>query len=1104
MNASVKPPSESSSKIAPELSAQVMHILEEYLAQLERGMPPPPEELLALHPELAEPLREYLASLEFLHRAAVKLRSGDQVQETGASGEVTELGQLGDYRLLREVGRGGMGIVYEADQVSLSRRVALKVLPFAAALDPKQLQRFKNEAQAAAHLHHTNIVPVFGVGCERGVHYYAMQFIAGETLAEVIHQLRLREQGCLSMPASPVALAPGDLGALTQPRSPAECPTSPMAALHTERSINSPAFFRTVANLGVQAAEALEHAHQLGVVHRDIKPANLLVDVRGNLWITDFGLAQVQSNAGLTLTGDIVGTLRYMSPEQALAKRALIDHRTDIYSLGVTLYELLTLEPAFPGRDREELLRHIAFEEPCRPRKLNPVIPADLETIIGKAIEKNPAERYLSAQELADDLRRFLEDKPIQAKRPTLVQRARKWSRRHSAVVGAGIMVIGTAVVALAVTSVFIWNAKQVADGERDNAKAQALRAENEHQAAEKSFREAKKTVDDFFRRVSREKLLQLPGSRALRKELLQQALAYYQHFLEERGNDPALEADVALTQKYMGEIINEIGSKTDALASYERARTLFEKLVGENKHDPPIQTQLLLDLALVHISIGGLHKEMRHMPQALQSYRQARTIYEDLAVKEPHNEISLDGLAGIYVHIANVFQEDGSAPMAEIMDLYQKAAETFQKLVDQFPEVHSYSYRLATTYYNMALLCYHNLRYEESITFYEQAKERLEKVVEAYGQEAVYRNALARVCNNLGVAQFQLGRRSQALSAWEQARDLIEKMAAENPEVTDYKDSLAGTYTSLAMLYESLNRKDEGLAAYQQAVTLLEEIVAKNPLVPEFQYHLACNHLNLGSLQSRVAHPDQAVASYDAAGKIADELVEKYPDLPLYRHLQTRILINMGILADHTGKREEALHSYETARIIIQDKLLRKDPENPDWKGDLAMTWGNTGETLRAQGRLEEALKAYQRAAVLLREAVEKAPGVVTFKELCFTNTGNLARILSELGKVTEAIATVRDLRRILPAHPQNYYQMASAVSLCIPAIAKGKNEPTDQDRAQQRQLGDQAMEDLRYALVLGYSDVEHLKKDPNLDPLRSRDDFKKLVLELEEKAKK
>src|SRR5262249_51858348 len=158
--------------------------------------------------------------------------------------------------------------------------------------------------------------------------------------------------------------------------------------------------------LGVQAAEALDNAHQVGIIHRDIKPANLMADGRGHLWVTDFGLAQVRGDTRLTMTGDLVGTLRYMSPEQALAKRVVVDHRTDVYSLGATLYELLTLEPAFSGADRQELLRQIAFEEPRPPRRCNKAIPAELETIVLKALEKNPAERYLTARELAEDLKR--------------------------------------------------------------------------------------------------------------------------------------------------------------------------------------------------------------------------------------------------------------------------------------------------------------------------------------------------------------------------------------------------------------------------------------------------------------------------------------------------------------------------------------------------------------------------------------------------------------------------------------------------------------------------------------------------------------------------
>src|SRR5262249_2618580 len=200
------------------------------------------------------------------------------------------------------------------------------------------------------------------------------------------------------------------------------------ATISTERSTKGPAFYRTVASLGVQAAEALEFAHQSGVVHRDVKPANLLLDAGGRVWVTDFGLARLGTDAGLTMTGDLLGTLRYMSPEQALGQRVPVDHRTDVYSLGATLYELLTLGPACGGPTRGEVRRRIALEEPRPPRRLNPAVPAELETIVLKAMAKNPAERYATAQELADDLKRFLEDKPIRARRPSLRQRAAKWA----------------------------------------------------------------------------------------------------------------------------------------------------------------------------------------------------------------------------------------------------------------------------------------------------------------------------------------------------------------------------------------------------------------------------------------------------------------------------------------------------------------------------------------------------------------------------------------------------------------------------------------------------------------------------------------------------
>jgi serine/threonine protein kinase len=373
---------------------RVVRALEEYLAALEAGRAPGRADFLARHPELAGELAECLDGLEVMHAAAPAV--GDDRPPRSA----TLVGvPLADYRILREVGRGGMGVVYEAEQLSLRRRVALKVLPFAATLDPRQLQRFQNEAQAAAHLHHPNIVPVYAVGCERGVHYYAMQFIDGQTVADLVHQLR-RQAGLAGdgNPDHTDSYSPGaDTPILHGPAvssSEDGGSTHPLAPPVTDQSVPDPARFRRVARLGVQAALALEHAHQTGVIHRDVKPANLLIDNHGHLWVTDFGLAQVHGRPGLTASGDLLGTLRYMSPEQASARHGLVDHRSDVYALGATLYELLTLRPAVPGETREEVLRHLLLDEPRPPRRLDPAVPAELETVVLKALAKDPEERY--------------------------------------------------------------------------------------------------------------------------------------------------------------------------------------------------------------------------------------------------------------------------------------------------------------------------------------------------------------------------------------------------------------------------------------------------------------------------------------------------------------------------------------------------------------------------------------------------------------------------------------------------------------------------------------------------------------------------------------
>jgi serine/threonine protein kinase/WD40 repeat protein len=413
---------------------RLQQALDEYAAALSSGQPSQRERILAAHRDHAAQLAEAFDALENLYGVLPAVRPNHFADDPTT---VLAREALADFRIIRELGRGGMGIVYEAEQRSLDRRVALKVLPFAAALDPRSLARFRQESLAAAHLDHPHIVRVFGVGCDRGVHYYAMQYIDGQSLAHVIAGLQADR-----FEAPPAAAGKHDTVA------------GGAVSLSTERTSNRPAYYRAVARLGAQVAQALDYAHTHGILHRDIKPGNLLLDNRGNIQVTDFGLARVENEANLTMTGDLLGTLRYMSPEQARARRGLVDQRTDIYSLGATLYELVTLQAAFPSDDRGELLRQIVQDDPLTLRQVDRSIPTEIETIVMKALEKDPADRYPTAHELELDLQRFLDDQPLAARPATPVERLVKWGRRHrplvaSLAVSAVLLLVGLTVVAV-------------------------------------------------------------------------------------------------------------------------------------------------------------------------------------------------------------------------------------------------------------------------------------------------------------------------------------------------------------------------------------------------------------------------------------------------------------------------------------------------------------------------------------------------------------------------------------------------------------------------------------------------------------------------------
>jgi serine/threonine protein kinase/WD40 repeat protein len=455
---------------------------ESFLERYRRGERPSLSEYTARYPELAERIRALFPALVVMEKVGSLGGESGPLASRAAAGDPKVPAQLGEYRLVRQVGRGGMGIVYEAVQESLGRHVALKVLPLHTALAPTHLERFRREAQAAAQLHHTNIVPVFGVGEHEGLHYYAMQFIQGQGLECVLRDVRdLRrrrgktgEPGCVSTGGSPsvaqgllsgqfvsptAAATPGDAPRESSAGSESATSNLVVAGDDSELTAQSEAqYFRSVARVGVQVAEALAHAHQQGIIHRDIKPSNLLLDTRGTVWVTDFGLAKAVDADELTQTGDIVGTLRYMAPERF---QGVTDARSDVYSLGATLYEMVTLRPAFDGADKLRLMERVTHEALVPPRRLDPRVPRDLETIILKAMDKDPQRRFQTATAMADELRLFLTNRPLQIRRSSLRERLWRWCRRNPLVTTllslVGVLLITVAVVA----SLAAWTARR-------------------------------------------------------------------------------------------------------------------------------------------------------------------------------------------------------------------------------------------------------------------------------------------------------------------------------------------------------------------------------------------------------------------------------------------------------------------------------------------------------------------------------------------------------------------------------------------------------------------------------------------------------------------
>ncbi|QDU88197.1 Serine/threonine-protein kinase PrkC [Pirellulimonas nuda] len=903
---------------------RLAELLDRYLVELElTGVPPDIDRLAAGSPDLIEALRRDAQGLRALCQMTAGMRkesaSADLTPPAGSESPSAPGGaaprMLGDFLLDREIGRGGMGIVYEARQQSLGRRVALKVLPFASVLDERQIARFRTEAQAAAQLHHPHIVPVYAVGEERGVHYYAMQLVAGQSLEQAIAEMK-QADGSRPETAPVSERAPAGAGSTRTFRGDPD-----EATFSTRVSVRSRGHCRAVARLGVQAAGALQHAHEYGVVHRDIKPSNLLIDRSGKLWITDFGLARVQTGSSVTVSGDVLGTLRYMSPEQAHGNGAGVDARTDVFALGATLYEMLTLTSATRGKSRQQLLTHLESGDITPPRQLNPGIPFDLETIVMRALAKARDERYPSAQELADDLRRFLAGESIHARRPTLLDRAAKWAfrRRRMVAVAAAALVLVAAVSIIAGLALAREGRRTAAA--LDQAEANLARAETH-------YRQAREVVDRLGSGLA-DRLAELPAAAPLRQSVLADTLRYYREFIEQAKGDAMLRRELVETQLKAGVVAYRLGD-------YAAAETLCRDASSG---------------AAELVSAGGPNPSHADLALAAQSKKDLGAV-----------AAARGDLAG------------GEAAYASAIAVQR----LLLKSIGPEPEARGDAVRgLAETYTALGLLLASSGDHARADRALGDAVHLLSGDAIGSNPDNATRHALAVAYNNRSYVRRQSDAEA-ALADCGQAIELLRSLAAAEHAPASQRRDLALSYNNRGALQGAVGDWPAAASSHLDAIELLRTLVRQAPAVVDYRRELAVSWSNRGQALGHTADVAAADDAFSQAETLARELVEDQPSAIGPQSLLAGVLNNRAMLSESQGRLDDAAAALAGA-IEHQRLAFEAAPQVGEFREQLSKHYSNYARVLWAADQPADAARATLARSRLWPDDSERLRGIAS-----------------------------------------------------------------------------------------------------------------------------
>jgi serine/threonine-protein kinase len=916
-------------------------------------------------------------------------------------GAATSDGQR--FRLLRPHARGGLGEVFVALDAELQREVALKQILEKHADDPDSRQRFVAEAEITGGLEHPGVVPVYGLGTYAdGRPYYAMRFVKGESLKEAIEHFHCDDS---------LKNDPG------------------------RRSLE----LRKLLRRFLDVCNAVDYAHSRGVIHRDLKPANIILGRHGETLAVDWGLAKAigradpsageqtiapsSSGSSETLPGSALGTPSYMSPEQAAGDLDRLSPRSDVYSLGATLYCLLTGRPPFAGEDVGEVLRRVQAGDFRAPREVDPSLDEALDAVTKKAMATKPDDRYAGCRALADDVERWMADEPVSAWREPLSRRAQRWARRNRPLVTAAVAAVLVALGGLGAVLTVQRGANRLlaarnalldrantslreAIGQKDAANT-ALGEANERVQAR--FELAREAIRSFKEGVEQEEALKENRLQPLRDKLLGSARRFYDKLSELlRGQSDATSKSV-LAESYveLGQLIDKIGQKPEALVAFRKAVAIRRELAAEWA-----VPSARLELAWALNALGPEAHQLGDHAGALAAFEEARSLAEPLATG-PGATIDARRALGIAYHGAGLALASTGAD-GRALAAYRRARDVQEPLARGAAAVPDDRLALAATMGEIGDLLEKTGDLAAALIEQRGALEIRQALAADHPAVPNYRLALATSHNRVGDLLETTGDLAGALAGQQRFQELFRALAAEHPAVPEYRLGLADSHSGVGRLLEKTGDLAGALAEQRRYQELMRALAAEHPVVPNYRLDLAISHSRVGTLLEKTGDLAGALAEQRKYQELFRALAAEHPAVPRYRSNLATSHAWVGFLLEKTGDLAGALAEQRKHQELYR-ALAAEHPAVPRFRSNLALSHGLVGGLLEKTGDLAGALVEYRKDQELVLAQAAEHPEVPEYRLYLAVSHSLVGGLLTTAGRPAEALTELESARSLL-----------------------------------------------------------------------------------------